>query len=140
MSRRTSSRELFAPPRDVWNFVAEPHHLPDWWPGIRAVEPDRRGVAAGARWSVRTSSSTLLRRADWEDTLVVTAADEQRRFAFELVRARMRAELRLRPGREASTLAELDVSGPLIGGPPRNLPRTALDRLHALCQTAIEPA
>jgi hypothetical protein len=124
----------------VWKFVAEPHHLPDWWPGIRAVEPDRRGFAAGARWGVRTSGSTLFRRAEAADMLVVTAVEEERRFAFELVRARLRVELRLRPGTEGATLAELDVSGPLVGGPPRGLPRTALDRLHALCQTAIEPA
>ena len=43
---------LLAPPEDVWRLLAEPYHLPDWWPGYQGVEPDRRGLAAGARWRV----------------------------------------------------------------------------------------
>src|SRR5437667_108533 len=45
--------ELLAPVEDVWRFLAEPRHLADWWPGIAAVEPDRRGLVAGARWIAR---------------------------------------------------------------------------------------
>ena len=33
MARGKAERELLAPPADVWAFLAEPHHLPDWWPG-----------------------------------------------------------------------------------------------------------
>ena len=45
-----ASRELLAARDDVWSFIAEPHHFSDWWPGIGGVQPDRRGLAEGARW------------------------------------------------------------------------------------------
>ena len=40
---------LLAPPEDVWKLLAEPYRLRDWWPGWPGVEPDRRGLAPGAR-------------------------------------------------------------------------------------------
>ena len=43
-----ASRELLAPIEDVWDFVAEPHNLPNWWPRVGGVHPDRRGLAPGA--------------------------------------------------------------------------------------------
>jgi uncharacterized protein YndB with AHSA1/START domain len=130
-----ADRELLAAPRDVWRFLEEPHHLPDWWPGLGTVEPDRRGVSAGARWRVRSREPTLFRRAHAEDTLLVTAAEPEARFAFELVRAKVRAELVLEPAGPDRTAAELRVSGPLLVGFSRALPREALARLHDLCQT-----
>ena len=48
----SATRELDSPVRDVWAFLAEPLHLPDWWPGYSGVQPDRRGLASGARWQV----------------------------------------------------------------------------------------
>ena len=42
-----ASRELLAPIEDVWEFVAEPHNLPNWWPRVGGVHPDRRGLAPG---------------------------------------------------------------------------------------------
>jgi hypothetical protein len=120
----------------VWSFLSEPYHLADWWPGLAAVEPDRRGFSAGARWKVRSREATLFRRADAEDTLLVTAVDPLSRFAFELVRARTRAELTLAPADTRRTRAELAVSAPLLLAFSRNLPKEALQRLHDLCQTA----
>ena len=61
--RMQASRELLAARPDVWAFLAEPHHLADWYPGISGVTPDRRGSAAGARWKIVASNEpTLLRR------------------------------------------------------------------------------
>ena len=37
------ARELLAPRADVWAFLSEPYNLPDWWPGIGGLQPDRRG-------------------------------------------------------------------------------------------------
>jgi uncharacterized protein YndB with AHSA1/START domain len=31
-------RTLSAPPERVWELIADPHHLPRWWPGVRRVE------------------------------------------------------------------------------------------------------
>jgi uncharacterized protein YndB with AHSA1/START domain len=41
ISRRVT---IEAPPERVWELVADPHHLPRWWPGVERVEgvaPDR---------------------------------------------------------------------------------------------------
>jgi uncharacterized protein YndB with AHSA1/START domain len=131
-----ATRELLASPEDVWRFLAEPYHLADWWPALGAVEPDRRGVATQARWRVTRRESSLFRKADAEDTLVVTAVEAPTRFAFELVRARIRAELRLTSAGAGRSTADLTVEGPLLLGFSRSLPKTALARLHDLCQTA----
>ena len=136
MGSARASRELLAPPEEVWKFLAQPHHLADWWPGLGGVEPDRRGVAEGASWRVRRRESTLFRTAQAADTLLVTAADPGRRFAFELVQARLRAELTLAPSGSTRTQADLVVDRPFVFGFSRSLPRTALTRLHDLCQTA----
>ncbi len=36
------SRAFRAPPTDIWEVIADPNHLPRWWPGVARVE----GVAA----------------------------------------------------------------------------------------------
>jgi uncharacterized protein YndB with AHSA1/START domain len=131
-----ASRELLATPDDVWQFLAEPYHLTDWWPGLGAVEPDRRGVAVGARWRVRRSEASFFRKAQAEDTLLVTAAEPGRRFAFELVHARIRADLTLAPAGGGLTRAELAVEGPLVLVFSKSVAKTALARLHDLCQSA----
>ena len=131
-----ASRELLAPPEDVWTFLAEPRHLADWWPGIGAVEPDRRGLAEGARWRVRRRESSLFRRAQADDTLLVAVADRPRHFAFELVQSRLRVDLALVPHSGGRSKAALAVEGPFLLAFSRGLPKTALTRLHDLCQTA----
>jgi len=131
-----ASTELRAEPEDVWAFLAEPRHLSDWWPNLGGVEPDRRGLVPGARWAVRSRESTWLSRAGTEDTLLVRVAEPSRRLGFELVRARIRAELvltRIEPG---LTRAELSASGSVLRGFTRSLAGDALARLHALVQTA----
>jgi uncharacterized protein YndB with AHSA1/START domain len=135
----TAARELLASPRDVWAFLAEPHHLPDWWPGLGGVQPDRRGVAPGARWQVTGEQRpTFLRRAHASGTLLVLAAEPERRFEFQLTNDRVTVELTLEPLGSDRTSATLRVEGPWLIGLRRALPREALRRLHALCQTAAE--
>ena len=38
MSRTRRRREIAAPPERLWAVVADPHHLPRWWPGAERVE------------------------------------------------------------------------------------------------------
>jgi uncharacterized protein YndB with AHSA1/START domain len=138
--RVEATRELLAPRGDVWAFLAEPRHLADWWPGIAAVEPDRRGLAAGARWQVRgTNRPTLLRRPNPSGTLLVLEAARPEHVAFHLTGERLDADLRLEATAADRTLATLAVTGPWLIGLGRAFPRRALARLHALCQTAAEP-
>ena len=135
MATGRAEQELLASPADVWAFLAEPHHLADWWPGLAAVEPDRRGASAGARWQVRASEPGWFRKENAAETLVVLAADAEQRFSFELVGRKLRAELVLAPARDRHTTATLTVRQPWPASPKR-LAKEAVSRLYDLCQTA----
>jgi uncharacterized protein YndB with AHSA1/START domain len=38
MATARRSRVIAAPPERVWELVADPHHMPRWWPGVQRVE------------------------------------------------------------------------------------------------------
>jgi len=129
--------ELLAPVEDVWRFLAEPRHLADWWPGIAAVDPDRRGLAAGARWIARgTGHAPLFRKAHAEDVILIREVDPFRRVHWHKVKERLDAELVLEPVGHDRTRARLAVRAPLMVSFGRKLPREALSRLQALIRTA----
>jgi uncharacterized protein YndB with AHSA1/START domain len=137
--RVEAARRLLAPREDVWAFLAEPRHLADWWPGIAAVEPDRRGLAAGARWQIRgTNRPSFFRSPNPTGILLVLAAARPERIAFQLTGERIEAELRLEAAASDRTLATLTVSGPWLIGLGRSFPQRALNRLYGLVQTAAE--
>jgi hypothetical protein len=134
-----SESELLAPRADVWAFLAEPYNLPDWWPGISGLQPDRRGFAPGARWHiVGENRPSLLRKPNMSGILLVLAVEPYERFAFQLTGERLDVELRLSELEPKRTLARLSVSGPVLVGLRRSLPQKALGRLHALVQTAAD--
>ena len=92
-----ASLELLAPREDVWKFLAEPYHLPDWWPGITGVEPDLRGFAAGARWKVHgTKRNVFAGRRSVETMLLVREIDLYERWSFHILEPKRDAEVRLR--------------------------------------------
>jgi uncharacterized protein YndB with AHSA1/START domain len=137
LPRVEAERELLAAREDVWAFLAEPRHLADWWPGIQAVEPDRLGLAPGARWQVRRNDrATLLRRPRSTELLLVREVARPSALAWHLTGSRLDVELSLEPAGTERTLARLRIEGPWLVGLSASLPRTALGRLHALCQTA----
>jgi len=138
-----ASRELLAPRADVWGFVAEPFHLSDWWPGVQGVQPDRRGLAPGARWrlvaggpaSASGPLSAFVRRPHAAGTLLVLEVREPELARLQFVNERLDVELRLEATAPDRTLATLVVEGSWLRV-NRSLPRKALSRLHALCQTS----
>jgi uncharacterized protein YndB with AHSA1/START domain len=137
-----AARKLLAPREDVWAFLAEPNHLSDWWPGINGVQPDRRGLAPGARWRIQglgRPTYVVGRRPDVAGTLIFLDVRPPEFAAWQFVQARLDVELRLteEPVRNW-TRAELTVSAPFLAGLRRSLPHKALTRLYALCQTAAE--
>jgi uncharacterized protein YndB with AHSA1/START domain len=138
--RISAEIELLASRPDVWALLAEPEHLADWWPAYASIRPDRRGLAEGARWEVvRGGSIGLLRRPESVGTLVLTAVEPEHRLAWHDVQQRFTAELVLEPAAEGMTRATLTIDSPglrAIAEGLRPLPKHALARLHALCQTA----
>jgi hypothetical protein len=135
--RMQASRELLASRPDAYRFLAEPYHLPDWYPGISGVTPDRRGSAAGARWEIVASNEpTLLRKPRASGTLVVLAADEPRLFSFQLVGEKLTVTVELVATTADRTQATVTVEGPWLVAYRRSLARRAVNRLYALCQTA----
>ena len=136
MPRYAAERVLLAPIDDVWRFLAEPYHLSDWWPGISGVEPDRRGLAPGARWKVQGPS--YFRRAETPALLLVREVVPMERFSFELARERTAVEVELRAVDADRTSVTVAVSGRLLFGPRSRLARDAVTRLYDLVQTAAE--
>jgi hypothetical protein len=70
--------------------------------------------------------------------LLVRGVRAPERFAWTLTGDHIDAELRLEERGPNRTIATLEVEAPLLHGFSRALPRKALTRLHALCQTAAE--
>jgi uncharacterized protein YndB with AHSA1/START domain len=137
MPRAAATRELLAAREDVWQFVAEPRHFADWWPRIAAVEPDRRGLAPGARWVVHaTATPTLFRKSGFSGTLVVREVRPYELLAWTLTGDNLEVALELRATAPDRTRVTLEVRAPWLAPLPRSLPRNALGRLYALCQTA----
>jgi uncharacterized protein YndB with AHSA1/START domain len=136
-----ASRELLAPRDDVWAFVAEPYHLADWWPGVSGVEPDRRGLAPGARWKLIAGRQTggplsaILRPVEAAGILLVVEVQRPRLVHFQFVHDRIDAELSLEESAPDRTVATLQIEGTWLRV-TRSLPRKALLRLHGLLQTA----
>jgi hypothetical protein len=138
--RAAAERELLASRADVWGFLAEPYHLSDWWPGIAGVQPDRRGFAPGARWEVRGTRWTdpFTGRRAMEQLLLIRTIEPFERWTFHLAGDRIDVEVRIRRSASASdrTIATVAVEGHFLFGGRRSLARKAVDRLHALVQTA----
>jgi uncharacterized protein YndB with AHSA1/START domain len=146
--RYTAERTLLAPVDDIWAFLAEPYHLSDWWPGVAGIEPDRRGLAPGARWKIRGADVIpsgplpffgpgMLRRPGAAGTLLVTEVVPGRRVAFQLVDERLTAELELEPIDSLRTRVRLAVEAGW-GTLRRSFPHRALGRLYDLVQTSVE--
>ena len=140
MPRYAADRVLLAPLDDVWAYLEEPYNLGDWWPGISGVEPDRRGLAPGARWKVvGPMEPSYFRRPQATGMLQIVDVVPRRRIAFRLIVDRIDAELTLEPVDERRTKVSLIVDGPWHVGLRRAFPRRALDRLHLLLRTSEEP-
>ena len=138
--RAEASREIPASRNQLWSFLAEPYHLSDWWPGVAAVRPDRRGLMPGARWELTGSPTpTLFRGAGARGMLVVGRVEPYERVTWSLLEERLEVEVRLTalaPERTRVTVAVQGPWRPEMFGRPRSLPRNAVARLHALVQTA----
>lgn len=135
----SASRVLLAPREDVWALVAEPFSLSDWWPAYSGVEPDRRGLAEDARWTVvRSRTPGFLRRPRGSGLIIIRRVTPGAELAWHDVQQSLDAGLRLEDS-AGHTRATAWVEGPLwrlLSEGARGLPQQALARLFDLCQTA----
>jgi hypothetical protein len=135
----SASRVLLAPREDVWALVAEPFSLSDWWPAYLGVEPDRRGLAEDARWTVvRSRTPGFLRRPRGSGLIIIRRVTPGAELAWHDVQQSLDAGLRLEDS-AGHTKATAWVEGPLwrlLSEGARGLPQQALARLFDLCQTA----
>jgi Polyketide cyclase / dehydrase and lipid transport len=134
-----ASRVVRASRADVWALLAEPFHLPDWWPSYTGVEPDRRGLAEGARWTVlRGRRPGLLRKPGGKGLILLERVAVATELSWLDLAQNVHAGVRLDDeGRD--TRATAFVNGPLwrlYAEGARGLPRLAVSRLYDLCQTA----
>jgi hypothetical protein len=134
-----ASRVLLAPREDVWALVAEPYNLPDWWPAYSGVEPDRRGLAEKARWTVlRSRAPGFLRRPRGRGIVVIRRVETGAELAWLDVAQHIEAGVRLEDeGRHTRATAFVDAPfWRLHAEGASRLPRVAVARLDELCQTA----
>jgi uncharacterized protein YndB with AHSA1/START domain len=125
----SATLELLASRADVWAFVSEPYHLPDWWPGITGVEPDRRGFAPGARWKVHARKQNLFTGARTVETmLLVREVAPYERWSFHVLDLKLDAEVRLHATGADRTEVTVVVS--------QGNAKLAVKRLYDLVQTA----
>jgi hypothetical protein len=140
MSLVEATGELQSDRRDVWALVAEPYHLPDWWPAYTGVNPDRRGLAENARWQViRNVSPGFLRTPEGEGLIVITRVLEGWELRWHDVKQEIEAGVKLDNAGSGRTRATTFVEGAwlrLVAEGARGLPKSALTRLRDLCQTA----
>jgi len=98
MATTVVSRTLAAAQQDVWDVIADPHHLSRWWPRVSRVE----AVDAGTFTEVLMTTKGKPVRADF--TIVEAVAPSLARWRQELdgtpfarVLAQAETELRLAP-------------------------------------------
>ena len=97
------SRTVAAPPEAVWGIVADPHHLPRWWPRVTRVE----AVTGEHFTAVLATQDGRSLRADYK--VVASRAPERRVWdqelegtPFERVFAASSTEVKLLPDGEGT--------------------------------------
>lgn len=137
--RREASRVLPASRDESWALVSEPFHLPDWWPGYTGVEPDRRGLAENARWTVvRSSRPGFVRKPRGTGLILIRRVNPGSELSWHDLAQKLDMGVRLED-EGAGTRATTWVAGPvwrLYAEGARSLPAKAGARLHDLCDTA----
>jgi uncharacterized protein YndB with AHSA1/START domain len=112
--RRSST--IDAPAGELWPLVADPYHLPRWWPRVQRVE----AVDENGWTSVLMSDRGRLLRADFR----VTESEEPRRRAwrqeledtpFEKLLAEATTSIELEPAGEGATTVTIEMRQRLRG-------------------------
>ena len=103
MPRARRRRTIAAPPDEIWRVVADPYHLPRWWPGVERVEE-----ASEDAWTevFRSRRGKTVRadftRVEAERPRVLRWRQEVEASPFERFLAEAVTELRLEPEGEGT--------------------------------------
>lgn len=145
MPTARASRSIPAPRERVWELLADPHHLPRWWPRVERVED----VRAGAFTEVMRTRKGRVVRADFqvvrsdERAGTLTWCQQVQGTPFEAVLRSAETELRLSDGGAAATEVTIELrqrlagffarlGGPMIRRAARSTLREALDGLERI--------
>jgi len=80
VSRVVRRRRIAAPASALWGVIADPYHLPRWWPQTQRVENVSEGEDAGRSWTqVLETKDGRGVRADYR----CVEADREQRYVFE---------------------------------------------------------
>lgn len=138
------TRTLAAGQQELWELVADPHHMPRWWPGVERVEgvdedrftqvfKTKRGRPVRADFHVVESQPPWVR--SWEQEIPGTP--------FERVLRQAVTEVRLEPVENGTevTIAQIQklrgysrTGGLLLRGATRSRLDEALDGLERICR------
>ena len=134
MPRYEARRVLPATVDEVWEVLARPERLADWWPGIEAVDPGRRGLVPGGFWRVEggKTKATFRRQPQLAGDLLVIEVVPRSRVVFQLLTDRVDVELELEPTEDDQAAATLVVEVPWLTGIRRTYPSEALAGLASL--------
>jgi uncharacterized protein YndB with AHSA1/START domain len=134
LPRYEARRVLPATVDDVWEVLAEPERLAEWWPGIEAVDPGRRGLVPGGFWRVEGGKTKVAfrRQPQLAGELLVIHVVPRSRVVFQLLTDRVDVELNLEPNEDDQAVATLVVEVPWLAGIRRTYPSDALAGLAAL--------
>jgi uncharacterized protein YndB with AHSA1/START domain len=101
------SRDVPAPPAEVWRLVGDPYHLPRWWPRVARVESVKEGrfteVLTGARSGRAVKADFRIKEKHKERLLRFTQDIEGSPFEKVLKEAETRIELE--PAGEGTTVS-----------------------------------
>ena len=138
------TRTLTAGQQELWELVADPHHMPRWWPGVERVEgvdedrftqvfKTKRGRPVRADFHIVESQPPWVR--SWEQEIPGTP--------FERVLRQAVTEVRLEPVENGTevTIAQIQklrgysrTGGLLLRGATRSRLDEALDGLERICR------
>jgi uncharacterized protein YndB with AHSA1/START domain len=138
------TRKLAASQQELWELVADPHHMPRWWPGVERVEgvdedrftqvfKTKRGRPVRADFHIVESQPPWVRA--WEQEIPGTP--------FERVLRQAVTEVRLEPVENGTevTIAQSQklrgysrTGGLLLRGATRSRLDEALDGLERICR------
>ena len=138
MPRYAARRVLPGTVEDVWEVLAAPERFAEWWPGVEAVDPGRRGLVPGGLWRIEggTAKASFRRRPEVGGNLLVIEVVPHARVVFQLMAEGMWVELDLESDEDGQAAANLVVEAQRFTGVGRGFPSEALAGLAALVRPA----